>query len=126
MRGERQIVIPIFNNEYKVVVCWGSDKSVRRVLDSFWYPRNIDLAEDRKNRRGITYRHPECYPIIVLRGFPKDPEEVGTLAHEAVHAINYIFEYIYEESRDEVYAHCIASIVRETLRYEKIKVKNRT
>jgi NADPH-dependent curcumin reductase CurA len=37
----------------------------------------------------------------------------ATLSHEAVHAIDFIFNAIGSKDRDEVFAHSVAAIVRK-------------
>ncbi len=116
-RGQnKSIVIPILNWEYKAIVCWGSDKFVKRVIESWGHEYNESLV---KRGRGATVSTEKCNPVIVLHRFPKLPEEIGTLAHEATHAIDDIFHFIEEGKSREVYAHCVAAIVRETLKSAK-------
>jgi hypothetical protein len=105
--------IPILNDEYRVIVCWGDEPYVCRVLKQYHYPEHepIDFA----NHRGKTFMHTHCYPVIALSREPSDDEMIGTLAHEAFHAIDYIFASIGEDSRDEVFAHSIGAVVRKTL-----------
>lgn len=109
--------IPILNNEYKVVVCWGSPKFIHTILNDYKHPRTIDeVNEQCKHTRG-SFWHEKCrFGIISLPHKPKTPDEIGTLAHEATHAIENIFEVISEESRDEVFAHSVGAIVREALK----------
>lgn len=110
---EQQIVIPILNDEYKVIVCWGDSSYVNKVLKRYHQPER-DLMEFM-DCRGKTFMHSHCYPVIALAKEPKTAEIIGSLAHEAVHAIEYIFTYIGEGSRDEVFAHSVSAIVRKTL-----------
>lgn len=112
-KENRSIVIDILNNEYKVVVCWGSDNWVKKVLTS-WQHEQLNLL-DLENMRGQTFWTKDCAPVIVLRHRPKTGEEIGTLAHESVHAISWIFDRIEEESRGEVFAHSVGAIVRKVM-----------
>lgn len=112
----REIVIPILNSEYKVIVLvtdkwnytlnkvneWGYEVDERYVKDAM------------DGRRGVTYRKSGCHPVVVVPGI-NTPDQVGTLAHEAVHAIDFIFGYIGESSTDEVFAISVGAVVRETL-----------
>jgi hypothetical protein len=47
--------------------------------------------------------------------YPKTPEQIGTLAHEAVHAIDYIFTAMGQNDYGEVFAHSVGAVVREVL-----------
>lgn len=112
-KENREIVIPILNDEYKVIVCWGDYKSTNKIIKS-WHHDEIDESE-WTNRRGFCCHKKDCHPIIVLPKYPKTPEEIGTLAHEAFHAVSNIWNKIEDESHDEVFAHSIGAIVRNVL-----------
>lgn len=114
----KEIVIPILNNEYKVIVVWGKDKFIEKVAKSWGYD---NFTIDRLPRRGRTYYHARCHPIIQLNGKPKTPEEMGTLAHEATHAVNNIWGKLDETVYDEAFAHSIGAIVREVLKFKERK-----
>jgi Zn-dependent peptidase ImmA (M78 family) len=109
----KEIVIPILNNEYKVIVCWGDSEFVNKVGIKWQYPSGDIKIE--KGVRGYTAINKELNPIIVLRNRPKRADEFGTLAHEAVHAVCNIWDKIEEKNIDEVFAHSVGAIVRETL-----------
>lgn len=111
----KEIVIPILNNEYKVIVCWGSSKYIQKVVND-WNHEREDVRESLENRRGVTFFAKDCHPIISLPNKPKTPEEIGTLAHEAVHAVTNIFTKIEEANYDEVFAHSVGAVVRNTLK----------
>lgn len=51
-----------------------------------------------------------------MQNKPKTMEEIGTLAHEACHAIENIFEKIREPMGGEVFAHSVGAVVREGLK----------
>jgi len=111
---EKTVVIPVLNDEYKVVVCWGSEKYVEKVLKDYHYTEHepIDFA----NNRGKLFAISHSFPVIALKEEPNREDMIGTLAHEAFHAMDYIFHYIGENSLDEVFAHSIGAIVRITLK----------
>lgn len=116
-KRNKEIVIPILNNEYKVIVCWGDAKRIRQVLYNWHYPvEEIDFTTALEGMRGRAFSHKYCHPVIALYTKPKTPEQIGTLAHEAVHAVECIFQAVSEPSRDELFAHSVGAIVRETLK----------
>ncbi len=110
---KNSIVVPILNNEYKVIVCFGTPEQVKKVLHQWGHTAPISLGVE--NRRGICYHTNGCHPIIALPRKPKTAQEIGTLAHEAVHAVGYIFQMIEQNSAEEVYAHSVGAIVRTVL-----------
>lgn len=103
--------IPILNNEYKVIVCW---KGKKRAMKKYGYEDSIEYLDE--NNRGRIFYRAGRHPLIVLRQRPDTPEIIGALAHEATHAINAIWEYVGETSKDEAYAASVGAIVRETLK----------
>lgn len=111
---KRQIVVPILNDEYKVVVCWGDPRCVQSVLKFWGY--NEPKVTSLSDRRGGCYYQRGCHPVIALPCFPKKPVEIGTLAHESVHAVEHIFQYIEQDFADEIAAHSVGAIVRKVLK----------
>jgi hypothetical protein len=101
------IEIPIINNEYKVLVSWGSLEDSKRFMKG-WGHTVLHSQERLDGFRGNTYYDAQCHPVIVLPHFPVTPAEVGTLAHEAVHAVLNVFDKLDERSYDEVFAHSVA------------------
>ena len=112
---KKEIVIPILNSEYTVIVCWGTSKQVEKVLRSWGHKRD-DVSKQLDSRRGVCFYATDCHPIIALPKRPKTPEEIGTLSHEATHAVGNIWEKLGESVYDEVFAHSIAAVVRSTLK----------
>lgn len=104
-------VIPIINDEYSVIVCWGEEAYIRKILKKYGYKDDNIFGTDA----GATYHDSLKDPVIALKGYPVSPEEVGVLAHEATHAVKFIFDEIGEKSIDEVFAHSVGAIVREVL-----------
>ena len=107
------LIIPILNTEYKVVVCWGDEKFVQRTANGLGYKEKISMG----NNDGICYSHDNLYPLIILLNAPKAPYEIAVLAHEAVHAVRDIWDLVEEDLRmsDEIFAHSVGAIVRDTL-----------
>lgn len=119
-----EIVIPVLNKDFKVVFTWGEPEEVKKVLKKYNYPVD-EVTKDHFRGRGICFDCGGCYPIIALPKFPKTSEEIATLAHEAVHAVDYIFETIGEENGGEVFAHSVSAIVEKVLIDGKKKVKKK-
>lgn len=109
--------IPIFNNEYKVVVCWGNAKFITSVLKEWHHTHDMETVKSKcLTTRGVCYYGERVHPVIALPKRPVTPEEIGTLAHEATHAISDIFDKLSEDYKDECYAISVGAVVRETLR----------
>lgn len=114
MKAGDTLLIPIITNDYYVVVCWGNSKQVAKVLKRQGYPEGEDIVQLDCNR-GQTFSREGCPPIIALPNRPKTNDEIGTLAHEAVHAVEAIFDAIGQPKCDEVFAYGVGAIVREVL-----------
>jgi len=114
----KELLIPILNDEYKVIVCWGSSKSIKRVLESWSYPAE-EITSSLFDCQGVCFLAKECHPVIALPERPQTAEQIGTLAHEAVHAIEDIFLKVNQPLNGEIFAHCVGAIVRGTLRASK-------
>lgn len=108
------IEIPILNNEYKVIVCFGDEVLVCKVL-ARWHHNLKDVEEKLLGNRGICLLNPECHPVIALPSIPKTAEQIGTLAHEACHAVEHIFTYLGQPLNGELFAHSVGAVVRESL-----------
>lgn len=121
----KSVLIPILNHEYKVVVCWGDLKHLRKTLLNHHYnPDHVTktfLQEQSENRRGVTFREHRCYPTIWLNADLPATDAIGTLAHEAVHAVDFIFQALDEDLiHSEIFAHSVGAIVRETTKAMKL------
>lgn len=113
--------IPLLNNEYKVVVCWGTLSQLKKILlDHHYDEEDVTIKELKKDiggHRGVTFSQNTCYSVIWLDGNLPCNELLGTLAHEAVHVVNRLFDFIGEKGIcDEIFAHSVGAIVRESLK----------
>lgn len=116
------IPVPILNNEYKVIVCWGNPNHVSKVLKSYGHKPDTTSLFSGTNR-GMCFYSDGCHPVIALPVFPKTPENIGTLAHEAIHAVEDIFIKIRQPIGGELFAHSVGAVVRIVLqkgKYEEI------
>jgi hypothetical protein len=112
--------VPILNNEFRVVVVFGSPDDVKKVLNTYKYPNDAASAGDFNNSRGLTFTCSDCHPVIALPKAPRTPENLGTLAHEACHAVESIFRHIGQPVGNEVFAHSVGAVVRESLKAAKV------
>ena len=112
---KKQISIPILNNEYRVIVVYGDATYVQKVLKQKGYKPKVSKKFLEENRGACFYNKNCVDPIIFLPKKPETPEEIGILAHEAVHAIDFLFQHLGEHHYDEIFAHSVAAVVRETL-----------
>jgi len=82
----KSITIRIFNEDYKINVAWGDHKYLQKVAKREghnWY--KVDTHD--QSFLGKTVLTKGVQPLILIPRYPRTPEEIGTLAHEAVHAI---------------------------------------
>lgn len=108
--------IPILNSEYAVSVFIGSRDLVKKALvrHTKYAPRTI---ENDFRGRGITYNiFPDSNPVIGVDGDLKFNIAIATLAHEAIHAVNFISEYLgMKDTSGEFLAHGVGEIMRKVL-----------
>lgn len=112
---KNKIVIPILNDEYKVVVCWGNDVQVEKILRYHGHKPD-NTGSSLLGNRGVCFYSKDRFPVIALPARPKTPEQIGTLAHEAVHAIEDIFLKISQPVGGELFAHSVGAVVRGVLK----------
>jgi len=105
----KEFEIPILNEDYKVYLISGDEKSTIQFVNEY-HRTNYRDGDISGVSRGLTFYKEGYHPIIWIRRGIKYP--LSTVAHEAVHAINHIWDYIEESSKDEIFAHSVGSIVR--------------
>jgi len=104
------IKVSILNDDFYVTVCWGNLKEAEKYIVSITdQETKVDMA--RSYARYWSIASFVYMPVIYVNLPVGDERFHSSLAHEAVHAINAIWEYIGEESKDEIYAHSIGAIV---------------
>lgn len=107
MKKIKKVKVPILNNEYFVYVLWGNKVRVIKWINSYFGEKyHYSFIDDC---RGKTFYQHGYYPVIFIN---TQIHFFATLAHEAVHALNYIWEDIAEESKNEIYAHSVGAIIR--------------
>jgi hypothetical protein len=113
---KNEIIIPIFNEEYEAIFCWGTPTDIQKVMKKHFYPESTIRLTMESSGRGACYYAENCPPIIAMPRKPETPTEIGTLAHEAVHAVLDILLKIGESrSCEEVIAHSVGAIVRKVM-----------
>lgn len=114
-RRSYSLQVPILNDKYCVIVAWGSFRSIQKLLNANGYPKE-DWHEKRfEGANAVTFIRGNCHPVIAMPSSPLTCEQLGTLAHEACHAVEHIFEYIGQPIGGEVFAHSVGAVVRVTL-----------
>jgi|WetSurMetagenome_2_1015567.scaffolds.fasta_scaffold23018_3 hypothetical protein len=106
--------VPVLNSEYLVIFTYGTYEEVRKVLKKYHYPME-DIKSDHFNGRGVCFHMDGVFPVIAMPDIPRTAEQIGTLAHEAVHAVDDIWKKIGENTSGEAYAHSVGAVVREIL-----------
>lgn len=68
---KNEVVVPILNDEYKVIFCWGTTEEIEKVMKK-WQYKNIDVETSMFSSRGVCFSNPECHPIIAMPTKPKN------------------------------------------------------
>lgn len=116
----KHIKINILNEEYWVDVLLG-DKEKSWKLIRKWH-KDADKEWIFSNRGFNLYNNGEIQnPTIWVGLHPKDEHFYATIAHEAVHAIDHIYDLINEKTGREVFAHCVGAVVAKVEDWVKKK-----
>lgn len=115
----KTLTVPVLNDEYSVAVILSNDKKyTHRTMKKYGYD-DVDFHDMSiwmDDSSGLTYHktggNPRPLISIMVK---KDPFGIGVLAHEAVHAVKYIFDYIQEDNLHEAFAHSVEAVVRKVL-----------
>lgn len=87
----------------------------------------MDMANDGFAPRGRTFYKTQYVPIIWVEEYPKTPRGYATLAHECIHAINNMFDWVSMplcRETEEVFAHSVAHVMNNVLEKMKPKEEN--
>ena len=104
------IKVPILNDDFYVTVCWGNLKAAKKYIVSIT-DQETKFPLTRATARYWSIASFVYMPVIYINLPVGDERFLSSLAHEAVHTINAIWDYIQESSKDEVYAYSIGAIV---------------
>jgi hypothetical protein len=107
--------VPILNDEYWVIVCWGEPSEINKVLKDYHYPGDVRMVEWRV--RGACFSREACHPVVALPAPPRTTTEIATLCHEAIHAACHVLDTVDAKIDGEILAHSVGAIVRKTLEY---------
>lgn len=115
MKKPKHFQVNILNDEYKVnVVISSSEFANKFISDKAGFKANFIEEPNRGKCISISGLH----PIIWIEHTLDKHTMIGTVAHESVHAINSIMQYIamnpVDQSGDEFLAHSVAAVVRKT------------
>jgi len=112
----KRFKIPIFTEEYKVVVFVGKrDETIRSLAR--YCGMSKELVSDQWKGRGVAFLFSGEYPVIAVDGDLPVPVCISVLAHEASHAMDSIADYIgIKDSSGEFKAHGVGAIMRLVLK----------
>jgi len=110
-----RIELPPF--DYRVVVVIGEHKQCMRLIAGRMEDKGI---LETPLALGDCFRTKDVCPHIWIPRKPKTPREIGTLAHEAVHAALWLMDWAgtsmeKESGRDEFFGHTVSYIVSQVM-----------
>lgn len=111
MTGVKRLSVLLVDN-YGVNVLVG--ESAKMIKAAKGYGMCLGCV-DVEGHKGLVVHNPDMWPLLLLPAPPKTADEIATLAHEATHAVEFMFRDMGEVNRDEVFAHCVGKLVREVL-----------
>lgn len=111
----KQIEVPIFTEEYKVIIFIGTKESMLEPTVEYT-DLEEEYVEERLTRcRGNAWYRSDLHPLITLNGELDWQTAMATMAHEACHAMDWISDFIQVDDRNgEFKAHGVGAIMRAT------------
>lgn len=116
-RRYKEFEVAILNDSYKVYVYLGNKEKANKAICKYLGKKGELITEENRGRsiyvRGF-------HPCIWIDSALDYQSATGTLAHEAVHAVSEVMEYLGMDMRDqsgnEFLAHSVAAIIRKCLK----------
>ena len=122
-----QLKVPIFTEEYSIVVCVGKREEILKSAAKYLGVSLQAVKNDFGTCRGRAWNAlDEVYgkknPIIVIDGDYPAKVSLATIAHESSHAMDFIEDFIVINDRNgEFHAHGIAAVMRAVGNILKLK-----
>lgn len=120
----REIRVDMGMFDFTVMVIIGKWEDA--VKYASWKLEDADFNHEDSNRgykpRGKTWMRRGYVPVVWIPAMPQTPREHATLAHEAIHAALFMFDWAMvrqSEETEEVLAHAVGHIVTKTLTQPK-------
>jgi len=108
--------VSILNDEYKVYVYIGDKVKANKAICKYLKEKEEFIV---KENRGKSIYRVGFHPCIWIEGAMDYKTATATMAHESIHAITHIMEYlgmdIHDRSGNEFLAHGVAAILRKCL-----------
>ena len=122
--GLREVRIHMGMFDFTVLVITGDyEKALRFVAWKFEEEDLNHIDNYGYEARGKTFMRGGYVPVIWIPRRPVTAQEHGTLAHEAVHAVKFMFQWAgVSTDEDEVFGHAVGHIVAGTLTGLRSKV----
>lgn len=118
----KKYIVNVFTEEYAVNVIIGKYSELVRELSKYTTYSPKTIAKDLKNRRGVCYDlFPEKNPVVAIDGELPYNISLPTLAHETIHAVDSIADYLGIKNDTEFRGHCVACVMRTVLKGIKLK-----
>ena len=119
-RACKEFEVSILNDSYKVYVYLGDKNKSERAIQKYLGIKDELFSEENRGR--CVYKR-KFHPCIWIDSSLPYQEAVGTLAHEAIHAVSDVMDYLEMDARDtsgnEFLAHSVAAIIRKYLKVKK-------
>ena len=120
--GLKRIDVHMGVFDFTVTVVLGSYEHLDKyVAWKFHDKKYIEIAKESNKGyepRGKTFFRAGYCPIIWIPRKPKTPREHATLAHEALHAVYHLFDWVNlnaNQETEEVMTHSMAHIINKVL-----------
>ena len=110
--------VQVFTEEYAVNLYIGTREEC--IKEAAKYTTLSPKTLERNfSGRGLTYNlYPDKHPLLMIDGDMPAQVALATIAHEAIHAIDYMMEHIGIDTKEsEFRAHGVSVILRTVFKY---------
>lgn len=114
--------IPLLWNQHNVYIVFESPEVAFEIVKEYFSEYDdVELLiekSDFEDANWRTFYEDGIDPVIFIdREYLSDRESVQHIGHEATHAVRYVFEFLGEESANEVFAILVDEIIKEFMKH---------
>ncbi len=114
--------------DYTIRCVFGLQANAHKYVAYVFDDEDIEDALSHEQRgnvaRGTTFYKTGYVPIVWMPAFPTTPREQATFAHEVIHAVNHLFDWVgipYTKDTEEVFAHSVAHVIDHVMNNPPVK-----
>lgn len=110
-----EVLVDMSFVDMQILCVFGNREVLQKKLRKVFDEPSLTI-EPSNTKLGETFMKDGYIPVIWVPRKPKKPREYGTLAHEATHAVSYMFRYLktpINEDTEEIFSKAVGYIVQK-------------